>query len=1197
MHPVERYLAELRDIRASGAAVPETSGYGALSNLLNEVGGKLKPKVRCFINLTNAGAGIPDGGLFTANQIPKGAREPAVGLMPARGAIEVKPVEQNAAAVARTAVDGPPGAQLRRYLEKYRQVLVTTYREFVLVGCDLDGEPTELERFSLAATEAEFWALAAHPGSVAARAAGERLTDFLRRAMLRPAPIVSPQDLAWFLASYAREALARVEAGGERLPALRNTRSALEEALGMTFSGEKGEHFFRSTLVQTLFYGLFSAWVDWAGHHPPAEQAAPASTATAAARSTASTATAAAPTATAAATSAAAPQPAARFRWKEAAGHLHIPILQRLFYDFAMPSSLDVLRLDEVLDWAGEALNRVDRASFFATFARDHAVQYFYEPFLEAFDPQLRKELGVWYTPPEIVQYMVARVDTVLREELEIADGLADPRVVVLDPCCGTGAYLVEVLRRIAQTLQEKGGDALVANDLKRAAIERVFGFEILPAPFVISHLQVGLALKDFGAPFAEQSDERAGVYLTNALTGWDPPKEPKQHLLFHEMEEERDKAAAVKQHAPILVILGNPPYNGFAGVSPEEEGGLVDAYKTGLASDWRITKNYLDDLYVRFYRIAERRIGTDPRGGVVSYVTNLSWLADPSAVVMRQMLLNEFDTIFIDCLNGDSRETGKRTADGRPDPSVFSTRSNPAGIQVGTAIAQLIRRPSRATVEGATVHHRDFWGTAKLRALAQDSDGTRRSAYSTLHPTCDNRYAYRPVQTWAGYRDWPSIRQLSAERWLLGLNENRSGALVNADYDVLLQRMRTYLDSSIPLASLPPDLDGLARPWARFDPIDTRNRMIKHSPFNHTRLRRYLAKPFDLQWAYVDTTRKLWNEPRAQLVTQASHGCSFMLARARAPRSLDGSPFTVSKALADQHSLHKDAYLLPLELRAGAHPDGAQPPLFETIGERSANISDLAWQYLKRLRACEPAAVWLHVLSVGYSPSYLHENADGIRHDWPRIPLPAKREDLLASAELGRQVAALLDVEEPVDGVSTGSIRHELRIIGPITAADAGRQLDPGAGHLAVTAGWGHAGKGGITMPGRGRLIERPYTLAEQALLREGAGSLSMTYDQLLTCLGETCHDVYLNDHAYWSCVPARVWKYTIGGYQVMKKWLSYRERPLLGRDLKPDEARYVTEMARRIAAILLLEPALDENYERVKADTYAWPGVSAQQ
>ena len=114
----------------------------------------------------------------------------------------------------------------------------------------------------------------------------------------------------------------------------------------------------------------------------------------------------------------------------------------------------------------------------------------------------------------------------------------------------------------------------------------------------------------------------------------------------------------------------------------------------------------------------------------------------------------------------------------------------------------------------------------------------------------------------------------------------------------------------------------------------------------------------------------------------------------------------------------------------------------------------------------------------------------------------------------------------------------------------------------------------------------------SELAAFREGLADLGLTYDQLTACLGGACYDVYLSDRAYWRCVPARVWKYTIGGYQVMKKWLSYRERALLGRDLKPDEARYVTEMTRRIAAILLLEPALDENYERVKVDTYPWPG-----
>jgi len=668
MNPAEAYLTELRDIRASGAAVPETSGYGALANLLTEVGGRLKPKVRCLINLQNAGAGIPDGGLFTASQFPKGGAEPLSGQLPARGAIEVKPVGGDARVVAES-------EQVRRYLEKYRQVLVTTYREFVLVGFNAEDESASLESFSLAATEQEFWALAAHPGSDAARQAGERLTDFLRRVLLRRAQIAAPKDLAWFLASYAREARARAE---ERdLPNWVTTRKALEEALGMSFSGEKGEHFFRSTLVQTLFYGLFAAWVFWAEHHPPTDTQA-------------------------------------RFRWREAAGYLHIPILQKLFYDFSNPGALGVLRIDEVLDWAAEALNRVDRASFFSSFEQSHAVQYFYEPFLEAFDPELRKELGVWYTPPEIVTYMVARVDAVLREELDIPDGLADPRVVVLDPCCGTGAYLVEVLNKIAATLAEKSGgvDALAAHEIKQAAMTRVYGFEILPAPFVISHLQIGMLLHRLGAPFADESDERAGVYLTNALTGWEPPTEPKQHLLFPEMEEERDKAQAVKQHQPILVILGNPPYNIYAGAAIEEERDLVEAYRTTRRVAAPQGRG-LNDLYVRFFRMAERRIIQGPEGkGIVCFISNYSWLDGLSFTGMRERFMDAFDRIWVDAMNGDKYKTGKLTPEGLPDPSVFSTDKNREGIQVGTAIALLARR----------------WHHSPPRRLTSASSGAERN-------------------------------------------------------------------------------------------------------------------------------------------------------------------------------------------------------------------------------------------------------------------------------------------------------------------------------------------------------------------------------------------------------------------------------------------------------------------------------------
>lgn len=139
----------------------------------------------------------------------------------------------------------------------------------------------------------------------------------------------------------------------------------------------------------------------------------------------------------------------------------------------------------------------------------------------------------------------------------------------------------------------------------------------------------------------------------------------------------------------PILVVLGNPPYNAFAGTSPEEEAELVEPYKEGLQSKWGIKKFNLDELYVRFLRIAERRIAATGRG-IVCYISSYSYLSDPSFVVARECLISQFDRIWIDSLNGDSRETGKRTPSGDPDPSVFSTPYNRAGIRVGTAVGLL---------------------------------------------------------------------------------------------------------------------------------------------------------------------------------------------------------------------------------------------------------------------------------------------------------------------------------------------------------------------------------------------------------------------------------------------------------------------------------------------------------------------------
>jgi hypothetical protein len=229
------------------------------------------------------------------------------------------------------------------------------------------------------------------------------------------------------------------------------------------------------------------------------------------------------------------------------------------------------------------------------------------------------------------------------------------------------------------------------------------------------------------------------------------------------------------------------------------------------------------------------------------------------------------------------------------------------------------------------------------------------------------------------------------------------------------------------------------------------------------------------------------------------------------------------------------------------------------------------------------PDALFSHCLGILHSPWYRKINIGALRQDWPRVPLPAKAAQFESSATLGGELSRLLDPETSAPGVSQGTIRPELKLLGVLSRSD-GKGVKPKAGDLDITYGWGHAGKGGVTMPAKGYTEEREYTKEERvAMTAAGEGWEAL--------LGETTRDVFLNEQVFWCNIPERVWQYTLGGYQVIKKWLSYREQELLGRGLTVEEARYVSEMVRRIAAILLLGPALDANYAAVKADTWAWP------
>ena len=349
----------------------------------------------------------------------------------------------------------------------------------------------------------------------------------------------------------------------------------------------------------------------------------------------------------------------------------------------------------------------------------------------------------------------------------------------------------------------------------------------------------------------------------------------------------------------------------------------------------------------------------------------------------------------------------------------------------------------------------------------------------------------------------------------------------------------------------------------AGFSARQTRRYLLKRG-FLPENVVRFSYRPFDARWLYWEPETKLLDRNRAEYFPHVFEGNLWLSAVQQNRKEFD--PPLVSSRLCCLHMIERGANMFPLLLR----PEHSLLDAHESDQPRP-NVSASAAEYLRALSA-ESADLFHHLLAVLYAPSYSAENSSALRNDWPRVPLPASKPVLRASAALGREVAALLDPEGALPKQAKA-----LKSVGPITAAEG--TLDPDAGDLELTVSWGHAGKGGVTMPAKGKITVRAMTPVERDAMPDGA----------IGILGEQTCDVWLNERAYWRNIPLRVWEYSLGGYQVIKKWLSYREKELLDRSLTVEEARYITETARRIAAILLLSPALDVNYCAAKQATSA--------
>lgn len=471
-----------------------------------------------------------------------------------------------------------------------------------------------------------------------------------------------------------------------------------------------------------------------------------------------------------------------------------------------------------------------------------------------------------------------------------------------------------------------------------------------------------------------------------------------------------------------------------------------------------------------------------------------------------------------------------------------------------------------------AIVRYRPFWGANKRQDLLTTLDDTGLAfdeRYEVLTPTPENLFSFRPGNAVFSYPSWAGVNELSRAADWSGVLEKRRGALMDYDEDVLREQMRQYCDPAIPFAEIRARSIGPVVAAAAFDPARARSALIEAGGLTAGRFARISLYPFDDRWCFHTDVQPLWNRSRRELAAQQEAGNSFLVTRARARRPDEGFPCFLTSELPGDHLLDPNAHPMPFVLHAAGDEERGLRLQAATI----ANLSPaaLAWCAGLGLSPTPDTSglVWRHVLAISYSPAWLGENGDAIRQGWPRVPLPQSADLLRSSAELGAQVLALLDLRQSVSGVTVGTPRPELASIAvPVTASGSARDW-------RLTAGWGTRSQTGVTMPGRGRVDIRQYTANEAATEAHPA------------LLGATTRDVWMNAASYWRSVPERVWNLKIGGYQVLKKWLSYREHDTIERALNEQEVGHVQATARRLAAILLLGPQLDGNY-RACADAH---------
>ncbi|EDX73788.1 N-6 DNA Methylase family [Coleofasciculus chthonoplastes PCC 7420] len=671
------------------------------------------------------------------------------------------------------------------------------------------------------------------------------------------------------------------------------------------------------------------------------------------------------------------------------------PFLKRLFNTIVETDA--VSQIDWAIDDLVQLLAQVDMSSILENFGQrtrqDDPVVHFYETFLAAYNKALRKSRGVYYTPEPVVSFIVRSVDAILKERFNLPLGLADntkdpktqkPRVQILDPATGTGTFLYEVIKQIYRNLEDIGMANQWDSYVEENLLNRLFGFELLMAPYAIAHLKLGLALQELGYQF--KGKQRLGIYLTNTL---DEALKKSEILFGQFVAQEANEASTVKQDTPVMVVLGNPPYSYESLNTGKWISGLVrDYYKVDNKDLREKNPKGLQDDYVKFIRFAQWRIETTGYG-ILAFITNHGYLKNSTFRGMRQNLMQTFDEIYILDLHGSSKPP-EINPDGSKDENVFD-------IQPGVAIGFFVKKINLNNAKIADVYHADLWGVCEV--IAKDNDKQKISGgkyywlsinsietvnWEAINPRSpEYRFVPMKVDSEAEYESEWKINEVMPVN-SVGLYSARDDFAIHWEKNNVEKTLKDFINLEEESARKKYSLGNDSRDWK----ISLAQKDVWSSKLDVSRIHQISYRPFDTRFTYyTGTSRGLICMPRPEVMSHLLAGDNVAMCFIRNSREQVVSNFLVAQGLVDKTILSSadNAYVAPLYI----YPD-TQNNQGNLFVEKSPNLSsDFITEIREKLGYIPtPEAIFYYIYAIFHSPTYRQRYAEFLKIDFPRVPL-----------------------------------------------------------------------------------------------------------------------------------------------------------------------------------------------------------------